>query len=52
MVLHLRHNSSEKHILKSRKYIPIVETSYVGEFYSMKSLVFTLVLVAEAIVSM
>ena len=42
VVLHLRHDSSEKHILKSRNYIPIVETPYVGEFYFLNSLVFTL----------
>ena len=50
-VLHSRHDSSEKHILKSRNYIPIVETPYVGEFYLINSLMFTLVLVAEAMVS-
>ena len=51
MVLHLKHDSSEKHILKSRNYIPIVETPYVGESYLLNSLVFTFVLVAEAMVS-
>ena len=50
-VLHSRHDSSEKHILQSRNFIPIVETPCVGEFYLLNSLVFTLVLVAEVMVS-
>ena len=47
-VLHSRHDSSEKHILQSRNFIPIVETPSVGEFNLLNFFVFTLVSTTES----